>query len=170
MPRKLRVEYEGAIYHLMNRGDRREAIFLDEQDRQLFLETLAEACQKTGWQVHAFCLMNNHFHLIVETPRANLVAGMRWFLGTYTARFNRRHKIFGHLFSGRFKSLIVDGSGTGYLKTVVLANGGRGCGWIECSGNGGLARTTPLGGGNLNGPWSSARNWNSAARARTGRS
>src|SRR6266545_1663408 len=118
MPRKLRVEYEGAIYHLMNRGDRREAIFLDEQDRQLFLETLGEACQKTDWQVHACCLMNNHFHLVVETPRANLVAGMRWFLGTYTARFNRRHKLFGHLFSGRYKSLIVDGSGTGYLKSV----------------------------------------------------
>src|SRR6185437_3754042 len=62
--------------------------------------------------------MSNHFHLVVETPRANLVAGMRWFLGTYTARFNRRHRYFGHLFSGRYKSLIVDGSGSGYLKTV----------------------------------------------------
>jgi len=118
MPRKLRVEYEGAIYHLMNRGDRREAIFLDDKDRQLFLQTLGELCSKTAWQVHAYCLMNNHFHLVVETPRANLVAGMKWFLGTYTARFNRRHKLFGHLFSGRYKSLIVDGSGTGYLKSV----------------------------------------------------
>lgn len=118
MPRKLRVEYEGAIYHVMNRGDRREPIVLDEQDRELFCRTLEEVCQKTGWEVHAFCLMPNHFHLVVETPRANLVAGMRWFLGTYTARFNRRHKVFGHLFSGRYKSLIVDGSGTGYLKTV----------------------------------------------------
>jgi hypothetical protein len=62
--------------------------------------------------------MGNHFHLVVETPRANLVAGMRWFLGTYTARFNRRHKLFGHLFSGRYKSLMVDGSGSGYLKAV----------------------------------------------------
>jgi REP element-mobilizing transposase RayT len=102
----------------MNRGDRREPIFLDDKDLELFLATLGEACQKTGWQVHAFCLMNNHFHLVVETPQANLVAGMKWFLGTYTARFNRRHKLFGHLFSGRYKSLIVDGSGTGYLKTV----------------------------------------------------
>lgn len=118
MPRKLRVEYEGAIYHLMNRGDRREPIFLEDKDRELFLKTLEEACQKTGWEVHAYCLMNNHFHLVVETPRANLVAGMRWFLGTYTARFNRRHKFFGHLFSGRYKSLIVDGSGNGYLKSV----------------------------------------------------
>jgi REP element-mobilizing transposase RayT len=62
--------------------------------------------------------MPNHFHLVVETPRANLVAGMKWFLGTYTSRFNRRHKLFGHLFSGRYKALIVDGSGNGYLRTV----------------------------------------------------
>jgi putative transposase len=118
MPRKLRVEYEGAIYHVMNRGDRREPIFLEDADRELFLGTLGETCEKTSWQVDAYCMMNNHFHLVVETPRPNLVAGMRWFLGTYTARFNRRHKFFGHLFSGRYKSLIVDGSGTGYLKTV----------------------------------------------------
>src|ERR1700684_3899099 len=118
MPRKLRMEYEGAIYHVMNRGNRREDIFRDEADRKRFLETLGEACGKTQWQIHAYCLMRNHFHLVVETPQANLVAGMQWFLGTYTARFNRRHKLFGHLFSGRYKSLIVDGSGGGYLKTV----------------------------------------------------
>lgn len=118
MARKLRVEYPGAIYHVMNRGDRREPIFVDDKDRQLFMETLGQACQKTAWQVHALCLMPNHFHLVVETPGANLVAGMKWFLGAYTGRFNRRHKLFGHLFSGRYKSLIVDGSGTGYLKTV----------------------------------------------------
>ncbi len=118
MARKLRVEYPGAIYHVMNRGDRREPIFQDDQDRERFLETLGEACVKTGWQVHAFCLMGNHFHLVVETPQGNLVAGMKWLLGTYTSRFNRRHKLFGHLFSGRYKALIVDGSGNGYLKTV----------------------------------------------------
>jgi REP element-mobilizing transposase RayT len=118
MPRKLRMEYEGAIYHVMNRGDRREPIFLEEADYEMFIKTLGEACQKTGWQLHAWCLMRNHFHLVMETPWANLVAGMRWFLGTYTARFNRRHRYFGHLFSGRYKSLVVDGSGTGYLKTV----------------------------------------------------
>src|SRR6266516_3197535 len=118
MPRKLRLEYVGAIYHVMNRGDRREDIFLDDEDRCRFVPTLAEACEKTDWQVHAYCLMRNHFHLVLETPRANLVAGMQWFLSTYTARFNRRHKYFGHLFSGRYKSLIVDGSGTGYSKTA----------------------------------------------------
>ena len=77
MPRKLRLEYEGAIYHLMNRGDRREPIFVDDEDRKLFLKTLGEACEKTGWLVHAFCLMNNHFHLVMETPNANRVAGGR---------------------------------------------------------------------------------------------
>ena len=118
MPRALRIEYPGAIYHVMNRGDRREPIFREERDRSLFLKTLGEACTKTDWQIHAYCLMKNHFHLVVETPNANLVTGMKWFLGTYTARFNRRHKLFGHLFSGRYKSLIVDGSGNGYLKTV----------------------------------------------------
>ena len=118
MARKLRVEYPGAIYHVMNRGDRREEIFKDDLDREQFLATLGEVCVKTGWQIHALCLMPNHFHLVVETPQGNLVAGMKWLLGTYTARFNRRHKLFGHLFSGRYKALIVDGSGTGYLKSV----------------------------------------------------
>lgn len=118
MPRKLRLQYPGAIYHVMNRGDRGEDIVLDDTDRKSFLQTLGQACGKTGWQVHAWCLMRNHFHLVVETPQPNLVAGMQWFLGTYTARFNRRHQLFGHLFSGRYKSLIVDGSGNGYLKTV----------------------------------------------------
>ncbi|MCC6823874.1 MAG: transposase [Verrucomicrobia subdivision 3 bacterium] len=73
---------------------------------------------KTGWQVHAYVLMPNHFHLVVETPPPNLVAGMKWLLGTYTSRFNRRHKLFGHLFSGRYKSLTVEGFGSGYLKSV----------------------------------------------------
>ena len=118
MPRKLRLQYPGAIYHVMNRGDRREDVFKDDLDRQLFLATLEEACRKTEWPVHAYCLMRNHFHLVVETPQANLIAGMQWLLGTYTARFNRRHKVFGHLLSGRYKSLLVDGSGGGHLKTV----------------------------------------------------
>ena len=103
MARKLRLEYPGAIYHVMNRGDRRQAIFKDDTDRELFLATLTEDCDKTGWQVHAYCLMDNHFHLVLEMPDANLVAGMKWFLGTYTSRFNRRHKEFGHLFSGCYK-------------------------------------------------------------------
>jgi REP-associated tyrosine transposase len=118
MPRQLRIEYPGAIYHIVDRGDRREPIFWDERDYLCILATLSEACAKTDWQVHAFCLMPNHFHLVLETPKANLVAGMHWFLTTYTSRFNRRHRLFGHLFSGRYKASIVDGSGDGYLLTV----------------------------------------------------
>jgi REP-associated tyrosine transposase len=87
MPRQLRIEYPGAIYHVMNPGDRREPVSYDDVDRKRFVATLSEACAKTEWQVHAYCLMNNHFHLVVETTGANLVAGMRWFLSTCTARF-----------------------------------------------------------------------------------
>ena len=104
MARKLRVEYPGAIYHVMNRGDRRERIFVDDADRRRFVDTLDEACAKTGWQVHAYVLMPNHFHVVIETPQPNLVAGMKWLLGTYTSRFNRRHQLFGHLFSGRYNA------------------------------------------------------------------
>jgi putative transposase len=118
MPRKLRIQYPGAIYHVMNRGDHQEPIFHDDKDRETFLLTLEEGCEKTGWQVHAFSLMSNHFHLVIETPNANLADGMKWLLGVFTSRFNRRQKVFGHLFSGRYKALIVDGSGDGYLKTV----------------------------------------------------
>jgi REP element-mobilizing transposase RayT len=84
MSRKLRIEYPGAMYHVMNRGDQREDIFRDDEDRQKFLSTLGEACGKTEWQVHAYCLMRNHFHLVLETPQANLVFGMKWLLGVYT--------------------------------------------------------------------------------------
>lgn len=118
MARKVRIEYPGAIYHVLSRGDRREPIFKDDEDRQRFVDTLGDVCAKAGWQVHAYVLMPNHFHAVVETPQPNLVAGMKWFLGTYTGRFNRRHKLCGHLFSGRYKALLVDGRGGGYFKTV----------------------------------------------------
>jgi REP element-mobilizing transposase RayT len=106
------------MYHLMCRGDRREDIFLDDIDRHDFIKTLAEACQKTGWQTHAYCLMPNHYHLVVETPNANLVAGMAWLQSTYTIRLNHRHKLFGHVFSGRYRAQLVEGSGNGYLRTA----------------------------------------------------
>jgi REP element-mobilizing transposase RayT len=102
----------------MNRGDRREEIARDDEDRGRFLSTLAEACAKTGWQIHAFCVMSNHFHIVVETPRPNLAIGMQWLLGTYTQRFNARHGLRGHLFGGRYKALVVDGREPGYLRTV----------------------------------------------------
>ena len=87
----------------MARGNQGSRIFKDDQDRRCFLETLGEACEKTGWHIHAYVLMGNHYHLLVETPEANLVAGMKWLQGTYTQRFNSRHKVFGHLFQGRYK-------------------------------------------------------------------
>jgi len=118
MPRQLRIEYAGAIYHVMSRGDRGEDIFFDDQDRRKFLATLGEACIKADWQVHAYCLMKNHFHFVLETPKPTLVAGMKWLLGVYTQRFNARHQKWGHLFAGRYKSLIVDDSDHYYLRRV----------------------------------------------------
>ncbi|HVV73869.1 MAG TPA: transposase [Verrucomicrobiae bacterium] len=118
MPRQVRIEYPGAIYHVMSRGNRRQCIYLDDVDRQDFLKTLAEACQKTSWQVHAFCLMSNHYHLVVETPSANLVAGMTWLQSTYTIRLNHRHKLVGHVLSGRYKAQLIEGGGRGYLRSA----------------------------------------------------
>ncbi len=118
MPRPLRIEYPGAAYHLMARGNNGRAIFKDDQDRKRFLATLQEAHQKTGCLIHAFVLMDNHYHLLLETPEGNLVAAMKWLQGTYTQRFNGRHKIFGHLFQGRYKAVIVDGKDPNYLQFV----------------------------------------------------
>jgi putative transposase len=102
----------------MSRGDRKKDIYESDVDRHDFLKTLAETCVKSGFQIHAYCLMRNHFHLVVETPNANLVEGMRWLLSTYTIRLNHRNRLSGHVFSGRYKAVIVDGSGTGYLRTA----------------------------------------------------
>ena len=118
MPRQLRIEYEGAIYHVMSRGDRRENIVQGDADRELWVKALGEACTKCDWQVHAYCLMSNHFHLVVETPLGNLVAGMKWLLGTYTVRFNARHRLCGHLFAGRYKSVVMDDSDDFYLRVA----------------------------------------------------
>ena len=118
MARKARVEFGGAIYHVLDRGDRREAIFRDDADRERFLATLGEGCGRTGWRVHAWVLMSNHYHLLLETPQANLVAGMRWFQTTSTVRFNRRHRLSGHLFQGRYKAVVVDPGQRGYFATL----------------------------------------------------
>ncbi len=88
MPRKLHIQYPGAMYHAMSRGDRGEHIYLDDVDGHDFIKTLGEACQKTDWQVHAYCLMSNHYHLVLETPEPNLVAGMAWLQSTYTIRLS----------------------------------------------------------------------------------
>ena len=117
MGRHPRIEFDGAIYHVMSRGNRREPIFLDDDDNQMFLDALNEVCARTGWRMHAFVLMGNHYHLLIETPEGNLVDGMRWLQGTYTKRFNIRHNQWGHLFQGRYKSLLIDPGGD-YFQTV----------------------------------------------------
>jgi len=118
MPRRPRLEYAGAVYHVMDRGDRSEDIFVDHEDRQRFLRTLGQACERTGWRVHSFVLMRNHYHLLLETPEANLTRGMHWLQTTYTVRHNRRHNLHGHLFQGRYKAIPVEAEADDYFATV----------------------------------------------------
>ena len=108
MARPLRLEFAGALYHLTARGNARVDIFVDDADRSLFLDLLGKEIAQQGWRCYAYCLMDNHYHLLVETPEANLVSGMRRFNGVYTQAFNRRHSRVGHLFQGRYKSIVVD--------------------------------------------------------------
>ncbi len=122
MPRQLRLEFPGACYHVMARGDRREAIFRDDQDRRAFLEVLGLACARTGWRVHAWVLMGNHYHLLLETPEPNLVAGMQWLQTTYSRRFNNRHRLWGHLFGGRYKAVLVEGGKLALPQAVASAH------------------------------------------------
>jgi REP element-mobilizing transposase RayT len=101
----------------MCRGDGREAIFLTDRDRETFIDTLRDVCDRTGWIVHAYVLMTNHYHLQLETPEANLVAGMKWFQGTYTQRFHARNNTCGHLFQGRYKAIPISGK-RDYFETL----------------------------------------------------
>ncbi len=103
----------------MARGNRREAIFFDDDDRRFFLQALAEACEQTGWLVHAWVLMGNHYHLFLETPEANLVAGMKWLQVTVARRFNIRHEKWGHLFGDRYKAILVEGEQPYYFETLL---------------------------------------------------
>lgn len=107
MARPLRIEFAGALYHITSRGDGREDIFIDDDDRALFLHIVSTACERFNWCVHAYCLMDNHYHLVIETPDANLSKGMRHLNGVYTQSFNRKHKRVGHVFQGRYKAVIV---------------------------------------------------------------
>jgi len=107
MARPLRLEFAGALYHITSRGDRREDIYFDNVDRERWLEVLGEACQRFNWQVHSYCQMTNHYHLLVETVDGNLSRGMRHLNGQYTQSVNRRHGLVGHLFQGRYKSVLV---------------------------------------------------------------
>jgi putative transposase len=111
MPRKLRLEYPGAIYHVINRGNYRGHIFGTEGAKAAFEECLFEARTMSAWVLHAFVLMSNHYHLALETPEGNLVAGMQWLQATFANRFNRLRRERGHLFQGRYKALLVEGGG-----------------------------------------------------------
>jgi REP element-mobilizing transposase RayT len=108
MSRPLRIELAGGLYHVTSRGDRREAIYRDDQDRADWLVLLGEVCRRFNWRCHAYCEMTNHYHFVVETPDANLSPGMRQLNGVYTQMSNRRDGSVGHLFQGRFKAILVE--------------------------------------------------------------
>jgi len=108
MARPLRIEFENALYHVTSRGNAGQGIFLDDTDRALFLEVFAEVVRRYGWVCYAYCLMTNHYHVLVETPNANLSRGMRHLNGVFTQSVNRKHKRTGHIFQGRFKSRLIE--------------------------------------------------------------
>jgi len=108
MTRPLRIEFKGAVYHITSRGNARQAIFLDEEDFTDFLRVLCSVVKRYHFILHTYCLMNNHYHLLIETPYANLSRGMRQLNGLYTQRFNRKHQRVGHLFQGRYQAILVD--------------------------------------------------------------
>jgi len=107
MSRPLRIEYPEAVYHVTSRGNARNKIFNDDEDREIFLSNLKAVVTRYNWLCHAYCLMDNHYHTMVETPDANLSIGMRQLNGLYTQKYNRRHNKTGHLFEGRFKAILV---------------------------------------------------------------
>jgi len=108
MSRPLRIEFSGAVYHVTSRGNARQHIYRDNEDREHFLSILAHVVDRYGWLCHAYCLMNNHYHLLIETPKPNLSLGMRQLNGLYTQAHNRRHRRVGHLFQGRFRAILVE--------------------------------------------------------------
>ena len=108
MARPLRLELSGGVYHVTSRGDGREDIYLSDADRQAWLDVFAAVCERFNWVCHAWCQMTNHYHILVETPEANLAQGMRQLNGVYTQRFNRAHARVGHVFQGRYKAILVE--------------------------------------------------------------
>lgn len=108
MARQLRIEFEGAFYHVTSRGNLREAIFFENKDREKFLEILSRTKERYGYLLHVYALMDNHYHLLIETPRANLSQAMQNINTSYTVYVNRKYRRSGHLFQGRFKGIIVD--------------------------------------------------------------
>ena len=111
MARPLRIEYSGAVYHITSRGNARRRIYKDDPDRAGFLDVLCSVVKKYNWLCHAYCLMDNHYHLVIETLDANLSKGMRQLNGVYTQAYNRHHRKVGHIFQGRFKAILVEKEG-----------------------------------------------------------
>ena len=112
MARKLRIQYPGALYHVINRGNYRRDLFVNVGEAKSFIETVREATERMGWRVHAYVLMRNHYHLALETPEPNLAEGMHWLQGTWANRFNRFRKENGQLFQGRYRSILVENIAT----------------------------------------------------------
>lgn len=108
MPRKQRIEFAGARYHIISRGNYRKNLFADPGTATAFEKCIFEAVERCGWKLYAYVLMSNHYHLAIETPEPNLVAGMQWLQGTFATRFNRFKRESGHVFQGRYKALIVE--------------------------------------------------------------
>lgn len=108
MARPLRIEFAGALYDITARGNERRDIFFEDKDREAFVSTLAATCGRFNWLCHGYCLLSNHYHLLVETPEGNLSKGMRQLNGVYTQYINRSHARVGHLFQGRFKGILVE--------------------------------------------------------------
>lgn len=108
MARKLRIQFGGAIYHVINRGNYRRDLFAGPGEAQAFLATVRDGAERMGWRVHAYVLMRNHYHLAVETPEPNLVLGMHWLQSTWASRFNRFRKENGHLFQGRYRAILIE--------------------------------------------------------------
>jgi len=107
MARKQRIEYPGAVYHIISRGNYRKDLFLEKKTAEAFERTVFEMVERCGWKLYAYVIMSNHYHLALETPEPNLVEGMKWFQGSFATRFNRFHGERGHVFQGRYKSLVV---------------------------------------------------------------
>jgi putative transposase len=123
MARKLRIDRAGSVYHVLNRGNFQFDVFASAGARQAFLDCLDEACRRTGWVIHAWAIMINHFHLALETPEPNLVAGMQWLLTTFCARYNRFRSQHGHVFQGRYKAFpVAQGAWLGSLCHYIHLN------------------------------------------------
>lgn len=140
MPRALRIEFAGAVYHVMARGQRRAAIVLDDEDRRQWMSTLEEAVIRSGWKLLAYALMGNHYHLLIETPQPTLVSGMKWLQSAYATRYRLRHRLVGGVFAGRYKALLIeaDDRHLGTVMDYIHLNGWRAA---QATLSGGLEQT-----------------------------